>query len=110
MSKINTTIATYHPFDDSFINDPKSMKFRFACSHDIRQNDYDCAFEALEGMPIFSHSKKKTRSLRIKFENTTNPVRERKVPKMKKKKYPTKPKDNKKIMKLKAKSDKFDLL
>jgi len=110
MSKINAPLPTYHPYDDSFINDPMSMKFKFTCSHDIRHNNLECAVEALEGMRGESHSKKKTRSLRVKYENTTNHARERPIPKMMKKKYPTKPKDIKKIQKMKARSDKYDLL
>ena len=105
-----SNIPVYHPFDDSFINDPDSMKFRFASRDDILQNDIDCSIDACIGMHYDSHSKKKTRSLRVRYENTTNPVRERPIPKMKKKKYPTKPKNNSKIQKMKAKSDKYDLL
>ena len=113
MAKIvSNDIPIYHPLDDSFINDPNSMRFRFASREDVLRNNLDCSCDAMEtiyGSQV-SHSKKKTRSLRVKYENTTNPVRERTIPKSKNKKYPTKPKDNSKIQKMKAKSDKFGLL
>ena len=57
-----------------------------------------------------SHSKKKTLAKRVKFVNSNHPVRERPIPKTKKKKYPTKPKNSSKIEKMNAKSDKFGLL
>ena len=111
-TNVANNIPIYHPFDDSFINDPNSMKFRFASREDVLRNNIDCSCDAMETMygSQVSHSKKKTRSLRVKYENTTNPVRERTIPRSKNKKYPTKPKNNSKIQKMKAKSDKFDLL
>ena len=51
--------------------------------------------------PHSSHSKKKTKSLKMRIQNTKDPTRERSIPKNKKKKYPTKPKNNSKIAKLK---------
>ena len=51
-----------------------------------------------------SHSKKKNKSKRIQFENTKNPVVERPIPRKKKKKYPTKPKNRSKIGKLREKA------
>tara|TARA_E500000178_G_C16333643_1_gene450071 strand:- start:142 stop:462 length:321 start_codon:yes stop_codon:yes gene_type:complete len=47
------------------------------------------------------HSKKKNKSARIRYENTKNLVVERPIPKHKKKKYPTKPKNSSKISKVK---------
>jgi len=57
-----------------------------------------------------SHSKKKTLAKRVNFVNSNHPVRERPIPKTKKKNYPTKPKNSSKIDKMNAKSDKFGLL
>lgn len=104
--KTASNVPVYHPFDDTFINDPNSMKFRFASISDWRYNCLDCSIDASSVMHINSHSKKKTRALRI----LKNPHRERPIPRSKNKKYPTKPKDNSKIQKMKAKSDKFNLL
>lgn len=53
------------------------------------------------------HSKKKNKSARIRYENTKNPVVERPIPKNKKKKYPTKPKNNSKINKVKESRGKY---
>ena len=53
------------------------------------------------------HSKKKNKSARIRYENTKNPVVERPIPKNKKKKYPTKPKNNSKINKVKESRRKY---
>ena len=53
------------------------------------------------------HSKKKNKSARIRYENTKNPVVERPIPKHKKKKYPTKPKNNSKINKVKDSRTKY---
>ena len=52
-----------------------------------------------------THSKKKNKSARIRYENTKVPVVERPIPKNKKKKYPTKPKNRSKIEKMKLKND-----
>ena len=54
-----------------------------------------------------SHSKKKNRSKRIQYENMKNPVVERPIPRHKKKKYPTKPKNRSKINKIKESNSKF---
>ena len=97
-------LPMYHSTDDTFINDANSMKFDFTCNADERENmlrqSCDCVEEAIRGRA--SHSKKKTHSIRIQYQNTKNPMRERPIPKKKKKKYPTKPKDHSKIAKLKA--------
>ena len=97
-------LPKYHSYNDDFINDPDSMKFVFPCYEDERENMHrqscDCMEEAIRGST--SHSKKKTQSIRIQFQNTKNPIRERPIPKKKKKKYQTKPKDHSKIAKLKA--------
>ena len=53
------------------------------------------------------HSKKKNKSARIRYENTNNPVVERPIPRHKKKKYPTKPKNRSKIAKMKESNTKF---
>tara|TARA_B100000282_G_C31730569_1_gene490717 strand:- start:513 stop:812 length:300 start_codon:yes stop_codon:yes gene_type:complete len=53
------------------------------------------------------HSKKKNKSARIRYENTKNPVVERPIPKHKKKKYPTKPKNKSKINKVKDSHEKY---
>ena len=75
-------------------------------------NQLDIIYDFLMGMDSIwvSHSKKKTRSIRVKYVNSHNPVRKRPIPKTKKKKYPTKPKNSSKIDKMNAKSDKFGLL
>jgi len=101
----NTPI--YHPFDDSFINDPNSMKFRFTNLGDWQHNMSECACEVLESMNNNKHSKKKNRSKRIQYENMKNPVVERPIPRHKKKKYPTKPKNRSKINKMKESNNKF---
>ena len=51
------------------------------------------------------HSKKKNKSARFRYENTKVTVVERPIPKNKKKKYPTKPKNRSKIEKMKSKND-----
>lgn len=61
--------------------------------------------ECLDILP--SHSKKKNRSKRIQYENMNNPVVERPIPRHKKKKYPTKPKNRSKINKIKESNEKF---
>lgn len=53
------------------------------------------------------HSKKKNKSARIRYENTKNLVVERPIPKHKKKKYPTKPKNRSKMSKIKESNSKF---
>ena len=97
-------VPMYDSFNDDFINDPNSMKFQFASEADVRDNtcrqSCDCMEEAIRGRA--SHSKKKTQTIRIQYQNTKNPTRERAIPKKKKKKYQTKPKDHSKIYKLKA--------
>ena len=103
---MKNTIPVYHPYDDSFINDPDSMKFQFASFEDFLHNDLHCSIDAVLGMHVDTHSKKKTRALRV----LNNPHRERPIPRGKKKKYPTKPKNNSKIQKMKSKKDPFNLL
>ena len=95
-------VPSYHPTDDSFINDPDSMKFKFDTIEDARNNDAQHFTDCLSENILPSHSKKKTRSMRMQVCNTKNPIRERPIPKKKKKKYPTKPKDHAKISKMKA--------
>ena len=75
-------------------------------------NQLDKMFDDCMGMDRIevSHSKKKILAKRVKFVNSNNPVRKRPIPKTKKKKYPTKPKNSSKIDKMNAKSDKFGLL
>ena len=100
---MTTSLPVYHPFDDTFINDPNSFKFRFTSVQDLMTNSLD---HEIGCIPVAtSHSKKKTRSLRVRYENTKNPVRERTIPQVKKKKRPTKPKDNSKINKMKRKNE-----
>jgi hypothetical protein len=94
-------LAVYHPTDDSFINDPDSMKFKFTSVDDIKNNDRLHVIDCMSVVTYQSHSKKKTQSLRMQLQNTKNPIRERPIPKKKKKKYPTKPKNHSKIAKLK---------
>ena len=53
------------------------------------------------------HSKKKNKSAKIRYENTKNPVVERPIPRHKKKKYPTKPKNKSKINKVKSSNEKY---
>ena len=86
-------------------------KFRLS-EADSSANQLDIIFDSCMGMDIIdvSHSKKKTQSLRVKYVDSNHPVRERPIPKTKKKKYPTKPKNSSKIDKMNAKSDKFGLL
>ena len=106
---VSNNIPIYHPFDDSFINDPNSMKFRFACREDVLRNNIDCSCDAMKPCMDPSLSlQEDTRSLRVKYENTTNPVRERTIPRSKNSIQLVK--NNSKIQKMKAKSDKFDLL
>jgi hypothetical protein len=95
-------VPSYHPTDDSFINDPDSMKFKFNTVGDARNNDIQHMIDCMSENILPSHSKKKTNSMRMRVRNTTNTIRERPVPKAKKKKYPTKPKDHAKISKVKA--------
>ena len=103
-NKTIVELPKYHSYNDDFINDPDSMKFVFPCYEAERENMHrqscDCMEEEIRGST--SHSKKKTQSIRIQFQNTKNPIRERPIPKKKKKKYQTKPKDHLKIAKLKA--------
>ena len=94
-------LAVYHPTDDSFINDPDSMKFKFNTDEDARNNDIQHMIDCMSENILPSHSKKKERSMRMQLQNTKNPIRERPIPKKKKKKYPTKPKNHSKIAKLK---------
>ena len=110
-TNVDNNIPIYHPFDDSFINDPNSMKFRFACREDVTETTLIVLVMLWKPcMDRRSLTPRRRHDLRVKYENTTNPVRERTIPRSKNKKYPTKPKNNSKIQKMKAKSDKFDLL
>ena len=94
-------LAVYHPTDDSFINDPDSMKFKFTSMDDMLNNGRQHVIDCMSVNTCPSHSKKKDRSMRMQLQNTKNPIRERPIPKKKKKKYPTKPKNHSKIAKLK---------
>lgn len=76
-------IPTYHPFDNSFINDPSSFKFIFTSREDMLINDIHCSCDEMESSTF-------TRKKHI-------PKKEKK-----KKKYVTKPKNNNKIAKIKA--------
>jgi len=78
-------IPAYHPFDNSFINDPTSFKFKFTCNDDVRMNNLHCSFDVAEAWV------------------DTKPVKSNKEKKHKK--YPTKPKNHKKIQKLKARRE-----
>lgn len=100
--KKQSDLPKYHSTNDDFINDPDSMKFQFTSPEDIRENSLRHAIDCLELFDCDSHSKKKSRSIRMQLRNTKNPTRERPIPKKKKKKYQTKPKDHSKIYKLKA--------
>ncbi len=72
---------------------------------------YEETIEDIPGSESFyypkKHSKKKNKSVRIRCENTKNLVVERPIPKHKKKKYPTKPKNRSKISKIKESNSKF---
>ena len=74
---------------------------------------YEETMDDLPGRECFyippSHSKKKNRSKRIQYENMKNPVVERPIPRHKKKKYPTKPKNRSKIAKIKEANSKFSI-
>tara|TARA_B100000900_G_scaffold416166_1_gene449659 strand:- start:8677 stop:9006 length:330 start_codon:yes stop_codon:yes gene_type:complete len=101
---------TYHPTNDDFINDPNSMKFTFGSRDDILDNNINSMMDRLEMMTdSVTHSKKKTRALNNLKKFSNNPVRERPIPKNKKKKYATKPKNHSKISKMKNTKDKFGL-
>ena len=103
-------LPTYHPTNDDFINDPNSMKFVFTSRDDILDNDINGMMDQLQMMTDSStHSKKKTRALNNLKKYSNNPVRERPIPKNKKKKYATKPKNHSKISKMKNTKDKFGL-
>ena len=106
----SSNIPTYHPYDDSFINDPHSMKFIFTSPEDIMNNNINIMVDSIEMMTdSVTHSKKKTRALNNLKKYSNNPVRERPIPKNKKKKYATKPKNHSKISKMKNTKDKFGL-
>ena len=103
-------MPTYHPTNDDFINDPNSMKFVFTSRDDLLVNAIDGMMDEIQGMTgSVNHSKKKTRALNNLKKYSNNPVRERPIPKNKKKKYPTKPKNHSKISKMKNTKDKFGL-
>ena len=103
-------MPTYHPTNDDFINDPNSMKFMFTSPKDIMHNGINVMVDSMEMMSdSVSHSKKKTRALNNLKKYSNNPVRERPIPKNKKKKYATKPKNHSKISKMKNTKDKFGL-
>ena len=105
-----SNIPKYHPYDDDFINDPNSMKFVFTSPEDIMHNGINIMVDSMEMMSdSVTHSKKKTRALNNLKKFSNNPVRERPIPKNKKKKYPTKPKNHSKISKMKNTKDKFGL-
>ena len=106
----SSNIPKYHPYDDTFINDPNSMKFMFTSPEDIMHNGINIMVDSMEMMSdSVTHSKKKTRALNNLKKYSNNPVRERPIPKNKKKKYPTKPKNHSKISKMKNTKDKFGL-
>ena len=106
----SSNLPTYHPYDDSFINDPNSMKFVFTSRDDLLFNAIDGMMDEIQGMTVsVTHSKKKTRALNNLKKFSNNPVRERPIPKNKKKKYATKPKNHSKISKMKNTKDKFGL-
>ena len=103
-------LPTYHPTNDDFINDPNSMKFIFTSRDDLLDNDINGMMDQLQMMTdSVTHSKKKTRALNNLKKYSNNPVRERPIPKNKKKKYQTKPKNHSKIYKMKNTKDKFGL-
>ena len=103
-------LPTYHPTNDDFINDPNSMKFVFTSRDDILDNNINGMMDQLQMMTdSVTHSKKKTRALNNLKKYSNNPVRERPIPKNKKKKYQTKPKNHSKISKMKNTKDKFGL-
>lgn len=106
----SSTPPAYHATNDDFINDPNSMKFIFTSPDDIVDNNINGMMDQLQMMaePV-THSKKKTRALNNLKKFSNNPVRERPIPKNKKKKYPTKPKNHSKISKMKNTKDKFGL-
>ena len=102
-------LPKYHKYNNDFINDPNSMKFVFATQEDVMWNAVDISIDGWTGNQPVSHSKKKTRSLRVQYQNSKNNTRERPIPKTKKKKYKTKPKNHSKIAKMKDSKDKFGL-
>ena len=106
----SSTLPTYHATNDNFINDPNSMKFIFTSPDDIMDNNINGMMDQLQMMTdSVTHSKKKTRALNNFKKFSNNPVRERPIPKNKKKKYQTKPKNHSKISKMKNTKDKFGL-
>ena len=106
----SSTPPAYHATNDDFINDPNSMKFVFTSPDDIVDNNINGMMDQLQMMTdSVTHSKKKTRALNNLKKFSNNPVRERPIPKNKKKKYPTKPKNHSKISKMKNTKDKFGL-
>ena len=99
-----TSLPMYHPFDDTFINHPDSFKFVFTSKDDVMMNELDISIDSCQ--VISSHSKKKTRSRRVRYENKKNvSEKTRPIPSGTKKKYPTKPKNRSKIEKMKSKND-----
>ena len=106
----SSTPPAYHATNDDFINDPNSMKFVFTSPDDIVDNNINGMMDQLQMMTdSVTHSKKKTHALNNLKKFSNNPVRERPIPKNKKKKYPTKPKNHSKISKMKNTKDKFGL-
>ena len=59
-------IPSYHPYNDIFINDPSSFKFKFTCVGDIITNEIHRSFEATEACvhtkPVKSNKKKKKKN------------------------------------------------
>ena len=82
----SSTPPAYHATNDDFINDPNSMKFIFTSPDDIVDNNINGMMDQLQMMaePV-THSKKKTRALNNLKKFSNNPVRERPIPKNKKK-------------------------
>ena len=103
-------MPTYHPTNDDFINDPISMKFVFTSLDDLLDNEIDGMMDEMQMMTdSVTHSKKKTRALNNLKKYSNNPVRERPIPKNKKKKYASKPKNHSKISKMNNTKDKLGL-
>ena len=103
-------MPTYHPTNDDFINDPNSMKFVFTSLDDLLDNEINGMMDQLQMLTdSVTHSKKKTRALNNLKKYSNNPVRERPIPKNKKKKYATKPKNHSKISKMNNTKDKLGL-
>ena len=68
-------LPKYHKFNDDFINDPNSMRFQFTSVEDVLWNEGDISIDGWTGNQPVSHSKKKTRSMRVQYQNSKTTLR-----------------------------------